>query len=159
MHAPFRLKAESDFRRVRSEGQSWTHPLFILYATPNREKNFRAGYSISKRVGPAVVRNRIRRRLREILRSCLKDVRLGWDIVIIARQAASSATFANMVEAIDSVLSRSRLSAPVEPSAIHQPRRLNSAATPLEQPSLRNPETDPPPPILQSRSSECTSPP
>ena len=143
MRSMYRLKAESDFRRVRSEGRSWSHPLFVLYANPNREKYFRAGYSISKRVGPAVVRNRLRRRLREILRLRLRDVWLSWDIVIVARQPAATAEFAHIVEAIDTILGRARLvsraettTGPIVDSSVH---RMPPAEAMLQQP------IDPPP--------------
>lgn len=134
MPPAFRLKAESDFRRVRSEGRSWSHPLLVLYATPNHEKSFRAGYSISKRVGPAVVRNRVRRRLREILRARLHDVQLGWDIVIVARPPSGVATFGHIVEAMDTILGRAQLRSVNERQSLHQSRQLIPGIPSTEQP-------------------------
>lgn len=149
MRSTYRLKAEADFRRVRSEGRSWSHPLFVLYANPNREKFFRAGYSISKRVGPAVVRNRLRRRLREILRLRLKDVRLGWDIVIVARQPAASAESAHIVEAIDTILARARLVLRVEAIAEHPTANSVPRISPLTEAETL-PPSDPEPRPLPS---------
>ena len=56
------------------------------------DRGFRAGFVTSKRVGGAVVRNRVRRRLREIVRKHQHDVRTGVWIVLIARPAAANAT-------------------------------------------------------------------
>jgi len=73
--------------------------------------HFRAGISVGKRVGGAVRRNRVRRRLRELLRARLRELSPGWDVVISPRPPADSASFAELGEAIDQLLRRARLRA------------------------------------------------
>ena len=72
----------------------------------------RCGYAISKRVGKAVVRNRVRRRLREALRSL--QVREGFDLVITARPEAAAATYWELREELTTLLKRARLLADQE---------------------------------------------
>ena len=62
------LKKNSDFRRLYSKGQSAVNPYVVVYCRRNREKVNRLGYTVSTKLGHAVVRNRVRRRLREIYR-------------------------------------------------------------------------------------------
>jgi ribonuclease P protein component len=112
-----RLASEADFRRARSEGRSWAHPLLGLHARPSGEPRFRAGIAVGKRVGGAVQRNRVKRRVREILRARLAELTPGWDIVISARPPAAAASFAELSAAIDQLLGRARLRSPPPPPA------------------------------------------
>ena len=62
------LKKNSDFRRLYAKGKSAVTPYLVLYTRPNRLGENRVGYTVSAKLGHAVVRNRVRRRLREIYR-------------------------------------------------------------------------------------------
>jgi ribonuclease P protein component len=104
-----RLASEADFRRVRAEGRAWAHPLLVLHARSGGGPGFRLGVSTSKRIGKAVVRNRLRRRVRELFRARLKGLRQGWDVVIVVRPPAATAPFAELGEAVDQLLARARL--------------------------------------------------
>ena len=89
-----RLTRAADFARVRSEGKAQRGGLLVL-GLLEIEKNapFRVGFVTSKRVGGAVVRNRVRRRLREIVRRHQHELRAGLWMVVIARPAAADATY------------------------------------------------------------------
>ncbi|MCA1554265.1 MAG: ribonuclease P protein component, partial [Chloroflexi bacterium] len=89
-----RLKDNEAFQRVYRVGQSWSTPLLILRASPNDLPHSRIGYSTSKRLGKAVVRNRVKRRLREATRARAATLAQGWDLVLIARQPSRDATLA-----------------------------------------------------------------
>jgi ribonuclease P protein component len=67
----------------------------------------RWGFSISKRVGNAVVRNRVKRRLREVAR--LVTTRRGVDIVVIARSPAAEATYGELRECLEGLMAKARL--------------------------------------------------
>src|SRR4051812_27439178 len=62
------LHTSAEIERVRAAGRSWAHPLAVLIAAPNDLDHNRLGMAVSKRVGSAVVRNRVRRRIREFVR-------------------------------------------------------------------------------------------
>jgi ribonuclease P protein component len=78
----------------------------VLYAAPNDLDRTRVGITVSGRVGKAVVRNRIRRRLREALRARLPRLLAGRDVLVIARPASAQATWAELNEALDTLLGR-----------------------------------------------------
>ena len=89
-----RLTRDSDFERVKREGQSERGKLMVLgaFAVKNSGRP-RAGFAVSRRLGSAVVRNRVRRRLREIVRTHQHDLRDNMWIVLIARRAAANAGY------------------------------------------------------------------
>src|SRR5215207_3215296 len=106
MEAQHRLRASADFERARRRGRSWGNALLVLHASGGSDTGARCGFSISRRVGKAVVRNRVRRRLREILRPRMARVPEGWDLVFTARPAAAGATSADLSAATDDLLRR-----------------------------------------------------
>lgn len=113
MDRAHRLTRDADFQRVRRDGRSWAHPLLILRASPGPAPT-RFGFIVSKKVGKAHDRNRVRRRLREICRSyvpCLRDEpgTHGWAIVIIARPSVAAADFGEVRAAVGQLLGRGRL--------------------------------------------------
>lgn len=92
------LKLNHIFRKLYSTaGQA--NGLLVLYARPNRTGGNRVGVTVSKKIGKAVVRNRVRRRLREVYR--LNEARFapGWDIVVVARSRCISADFKKLTDA------------------------------------------------------------
>jgi ribonuclease P protein component len=92
-----RLTRASEFRLVKRDGKSFTGKYLVLAVLrPPDEPLVRAGLVTSRRVGPAVVRNRVRRRLREIYRLNRSRICPGWWLVIIARVSASSANLAQL---------------------------------------------------------------
>ena len=87
------LKQNHIFRRLyRTPGAADSY--MVLYARRNREEKNRVGFTVSKKLGHAVVRNRTRRRLREIYRLNEHRFARGYDIVVEARSAAVDADFA-----------------------------------------------------------------
>jgi ribonuclease P protein component len=109
MQRRHRLKKSAEFQRVRALKRSWAHPLLVLYVAPNDLALTRVGISTSKRVGKAVVRNRVKRLIREAVRSCLPSLPAGRDLVLIARPATAEAGFDQVRQAVESLLRRARL--------------------------------------------------
>jgi ribonuclease P protein component len=109
MKKRFRLRKNSDFQRVYKKGHSWAHPLLVLYALRNDLGYSRFGFSVSKRVGGAVVRNRARRLIQEATRLRLAMIADGWDVVIVARQPMGEANFHQVDRAVEQLLRRARL--------------------------------------------------
>ena len=86
------LKLNHIFQRLyRSKGQA--NGYMVLYARPNRTQTNRVGITVGKKIGKAHIRNRTRRRLREIYRLNEDKFQPGWDIVVVARSRAISAPF------------------------------------------------------------------
>ena len=82
------LKKNYEFHRLYSKGKSAVTPYLVLYTRPNRLGENRVGYTVSAKLGHAVVRNRVRRRLREIYRLNATSLRQGFDLVVVARGRA-----------------------------------------------------------------------
>ena len=99
MDSRYTLKKNSDFHRLYTRGKSAVNPYLVVYCRKNREGRSRFGYTVSARLGHAVVRNRVRRRLREIVR--LNGARLvpGYDMVIVARSRAVDCEYRRLEEA------------------------------------------------------------
>jgi len=68
----------------------------VVYCRRNRAEENRLGYTVSTKLGHAVVRNRIRRRLREIVRLNAPRLKTGWDIVIVARTRSIEAPYSKL---------------------------------------------------------------
>lgn len=86
------LKLNHIFRRLyHTSGQADSY--LVLYARKNRSEYNRVGVTVSKKLGHAVVRNRTRRRLREVYRLNEEKFSPGWDIVVVARSRAVEAPF------------------------------------------------------------------
>ncbi len=102
-----RLKARKDFVNVYRKGRAWANRLLVLRALPRDLPHYRCGFVVSKRVGKAVVRNRLKRRLKEGLRAL--TVQPGWDLILLARPPAATASYHELREAIVNLLSRARL--------------------------------------------------
>ena len=96
-----------EYALIYEKGKSWACDLLVMRALPNELTLSRYGISVSKRVGNAVVRNRVKRRLREILR--IMPLRPGWDIVFIARPAVVSADYTGLKQAVEGLLTRAHL--------------------------------------------------
>lgn len=90
------LKKNSDFRRLYSKGKSSVNPYMVVYCRRNNCKINRLGYTVSTKIGHAVVRNRVRRRLREIYRLNSPRMKAGYDIVVVARRRCVESAYSKM---------------------------------------------------------------
>lgn len=107
MKRSLRLRSPGDFARLRQQpAGSWPHPLLVLYLAPNDLGQPRIGITVSGRVGNAVVRNRVRRRVREAMRLRLNRLPPSADVLIVARPRTARATWAELIAALDVVLRR-----------------------------------------------------
>ncbi|MFP4343278.1 MAG: ribonuclease P protein component [Anaerolineales bacterium] len=104
-----RLQRSPDFQRVWKEGQSWAHPLFILWAAPSGLPHTRIGLVASRKVGNAVARNRARRLLREAVRQLYPCIPAGWDLILIARRKIATVKAPVVEAALVTTLQRADL--------------------------------------------------
>ena len=92
------LKLNHIFRRLYATS-GHTNGYLVLYARRNRTNTNRVGVTVSKKLGHAVVRNRVRRRLREVYRLNEAKFSPGWDIVVVARSRCITADFGKLTQA------------------------------------------------------------
>ncbi|MBR2717233.1 MAG: ribonuclease P protein component [Oscillospiraceae bacterium] len=90
------LKQNRDFKRLYARGKSAASPLLVVYCRRNGSDRNRLGLTVGTKVGKAVHRNRIRRRLREIYRLHEPSLRRGFDIIIVARVRARGAAYGEL---------------------------------------------------------------
>src|SRR4030043_1640000 len=101
------LTKRAQYLAVYKSGKAWVNNLIVMKALPNEFEYSRYGFSVTKNIGKAVVRNRIKRLLREISR--MTPVKPGWDIVLIARPAAVTADYQQLRKSVETLLFRAHL--------------------------------------------------
>jgi len=100
------LSSPRDFATIQERGTSRSHPLLVARFLRNERGETRFGLATGRRLGGAVVRNRVRRRLREALRSMAASIEPGWDVLIVARPDLVSSDYKAIVEALERLLGR-----------------------------------------------------
>ena len=93
------LKENHLFRRLYRRGDSLANAFVVLYCRRNGTEKNRLGFTVSAKMGCAVQRNRVRRRLREIYRLNEEKFCPGWDIVVVTRTRAVAAPYARLESA------------------------------------------------------------
>lgn len=104
-----RITKNSDYREVFEKGSSVATRGLVLYNLPNGQVLNRIGYVASKKVGNAVVRNRVKRLLKEAYRLYADDINKGYDLVVIARPNTASFDFAQAATELKRVFQRGGL--------------------------------------------------
>lgn len=102
----YRLTRRNDFRRVYKRGKSWANYAMVLYVTPSKNKTMRIGFSVSKKIGKAVVRNRVKRQMREAAFHLLPAFLPERDYVFIARQGIKEKSSAEIERQMASLLKK-----------------------------------------------------
>ena len=101
------LTREAEYVAVYQKARSWVNNLLVVRALPNGLGVSRYGFSVSKRVGKATVRNHIKRQLRVIVRS--EQTKPGWDIILIARPGIARANYPRIRQSVGRLLSGASL--------------------------------------------------
>jgi len=101
-----RLRLRRDFLRVQKRGRKHHSPNFVVACASQPSSGpSRVGFSVSRRVGNAVVRNRLKRRLREFVRLRHRELPAARDLVVIAKPGAAKLSYAELVEELRDRLS------------------------------------------------------
>ncbi|WP_195940992.1 ribonuclease P protein component [Romboutsia sp. 1001713B170131_170501_G6] len=104
------LKKDSDFRKVYKHGKSFATKYLVMYVLDNKSDDTKLGISVSKKVGKAIVRNKIRRRIRESYRLNVdENVKSGYDIVFIARIASNQAEYKDIEKSVKYLVKKANL--------------------------------------------------
>lgn len=120
----YRLAQKTDFNKVYRHGKSTANRHFVLYVLPNQKvEHFRLGISVSKKVGGAVVRNRVKRLIKEIVRLQLAPrIAPHHDLVIVVRKAALDLDFHEMSKSLAHVFNRGKILLKTDKSFSRQDR-------------------------------------
>lgn len=104
-----RIRKSSHFRFIYNRGKSLVDENVVIYVTKNGKTFNRIGISVSKKVGKSVVRNRVRRVIRESYRVNKNMFKKGYDIVIVARVRAAKANYKEISSSIIKLLGKGGL--------------------------------------------------
>ena len=110
------IRSRQDFARIGANGRTRADRLLVVRFVPNARDHDRFGISTSRRLGGAVQRNRVRRRIRSILRAERLEQAPGLDVLIVARPASVEATFDELRSALERLLQAAR-GGPVRPAS------------------------------------------
>lgn len=109
MEKKYRLRKNMEFKRVYNGGKSYWNRNLILYVRKNDLKNSRIGITITKKIGNAVVRNRIRRRMKEIIRLKLGNIKNGYDLILIPKKNVQDISYKDLESAMIHIMSISKI--------------------------------------------------
>ena len=93
------LKQNHVFRKLYARGKNSVGPYLVVYAMRNGSKENRLGVTASTKLGHAVVRNKARRRLREVYRLHEAELKPGYDVILVARSRCVTVEFARLEKA------------------------------------------------------------
>ena len=88
-----RLKKRYQFNYVYKSGEHYSSEHIVLYVVSSKTKNIKIGLAVTKKVGHAVVRNRVRRQLREIIKKQIPTLKQSFNIIVVARENVTEASF------------------------------------------------------------------
>ncbi|MBE6935081.1 MAG: ribonuclease P protein component [Ruminococcaceae bacterium] len=100
------INQNRDFRRLYSSGKSAVNAYLAIYCRRNKTAVNRLGLTVGTKIGKAVVRNRVRRRIREAYRLREASLKTGYDIVIVARTRAAQSSYQEIDRALGALLSK-----------------------------------------------------
>lgn len=108
MKKTYRVKREQDFNAIFTKGQNVANRRFVVYRLPKEQPHFRVGLSVSKKLGNAVTRNQIKRRIRHILTEIRSQMTKD-DFVIIARKGVEELTYQELKQNLHHVLKLAKI--------------------------------------------------
>ncbi|MFD2368942.1 ribonuclease P protein component [Brevibacillus sp. GCM10020057] len=121
MHRSHRLKKNEQFQAVFQRGSSAANKQFVLYtARQEGQAAFRAGISVSKKIGNAVIRNRVKRLIREAVARLEPVIPTGVDLVIIARPGVELMSLEAIEQSLLHVMKRAKV---IKQAPVHNGRR------------------------------------
>ncbi|WP_313756652.1 ribonuclease P protein component [Tissierella sp.] len=104
MNKIYRLRSNIEFRKVYSGGKNYWNRNLILYVRKNSVGNSRVGYSITKKIGNSVVRNKIRRKMKEIYRLNFNNIKSNYDLIFIPKKNVVDISYKELESAMLHIL-------------------------------------------------------
>ncbi len=109
MNNPYGIKKNKEFKKVYKKGRYFAEKYLVLYILANKEDYNKVGYSVSKKVGNAVRRNRIKRLMKENYRRIYHELKHGYYLVFTARVASKDASYHDIKNCMIKALNRAKL--------------------------------------------------
>jgi len=107
MNELMRLRKNEEFQLVFKQGKSFANRQFVVYVLKNAERKYsRLGLSVSKKMGNAVMRNRIKRLIKEIFRELGDRLEAGNDYIVISRKPVRTMEYSDMKDSLEHVLKK-----------------------------------------------------
>lgn len=103
-----RLRKNYEFKYVYNKGRVYSNNLLVLYIAENKDKYNKVGFSVSKKVGKSVIRNKVRRRLKECYRLNSDRIKKGYNMVFISRVRAREASYDEIERSMLHLLKKSK---------------------------------------------------
>ena len=103
------IKKSREFKQVYNHRRSVANRLLVLYIRENGGKTSRLGISVSKKVGKAVERNRLKRRIKENIRKREEEIAKGYDLVVVVRIAAAGAEYNRIGQALMELITKQKI--------------------------------------------------
>ena len=109
MDRSYSLKRHKEFRYTYARGRAQSMPLFTLVYAKSRNESVRIGFSVSKRIGNAVQRNRAKRRMRAALTPMVPHISGGFNVIFVAKPDVLEAPFAELGRQMETLIRRAGL--------------------------------------------------
>jgi ribonuclease P protein component len=109
MTTQLKLKKNYEFKKVYNEGRYYVEKYVVMYMVMNNSASNRVGFSVSKKVGNSVVRNKVKRLMKEVFRHNAVNIKLGYDMVFTARVGSGSAAYSDIEKNITSIIKKAKL--------------------------------------------------
>ena len=104
-----RLKKRKEFAYIFKKGQSVTSKYVVLVFTSSKLKNFKVGFSAGKKVGKAVYRNKVKRRIKEAVFSYRNNLKSGYNYIFVAKPNSTEATYQDIKSCVEYLLKNANL--------------------------------------------------
>ncbi|CAC9932865.1 ribonuclease P protein component [Aedoeadaptatus coxii] len=109
MDKKYFLKKDNDFKKVYKKRKTFGNRNYTLYIRRNGLDHSRMGFSINKKVGKAVVRNKIKRRLRVLYGEVFSNLPIGYDLVVVVKNNVPDMTFGEMKSSFNHLMRVSKM--------------------------------------------------
>ena len=104
-----RLKKRYQFNYVYKSGEHFSGEHIVLYVVSSKTKNIKVGLAVTRKIGHAVVRNRVRRRLREIVKKQVPNLKQNYNIIVVARENVINASFEKLTNEFIKLIKKANL--------------------------------------------------
>lgn len=104
MEKKYRIRKNTEFKKIYKSGKNYWNRNIILYCMKNDINETRAGFTISKKMGNAVTRNKIKRRMKEAYKRNFFDLKSGYDLIFIPKKHIVNISFGELENSIRHIL-------------------------------------------------------